>query len=41
MRTLLHKAWNLLRDIAYGVNAGHAIRLGLKAPVGRRCETSS
>ncbi|MFG3404958.1 hypothetical protein ACIQWZ_10760 [Streptomyces sp. NPDC098077] len=41
MRMLLRQAWNLLRDIAYGVNAGHAIRLGLKAPAGRSCGTQT
>ncbi|WP_281403975.1 hypothetical protein [Streptomyces genisteinicus] len=41
MRTLLRTVWILLRDVAYGVNAGHAIRLGLRTPAGRRCGTPS
>ncbi len=40
MRTLPRKAWNPLRDIAYGVDAGYVVGLGLKAPAGRRCQAS-
>ena len=33
MRMLLHHVWNLVRDVAYGVHAGHAIRHGVPVPV--------
>jgi hypothetical protein len=36
MRTLLKLVRDLLRDVAYGINAGHAIRHGVPVPVRTR-----
>ncbi|EKX62335.1 hypothetical protein STRIP9103_08668 [Streptomyces ipomoeae 91-03] len=29
---MLQLVWNLLRDFAYGINAGHAIGHGVRVP---------